>query len=172
MRVRFVCERRYVATVFISHKQQDSALAKAVSDRLKFHGIGTYLDVLDHALRGSGEQLTEHLRSRLAQCDHLMAVLSPATKTSWWVPFEIGLATERAYPISTYSEAGVSLPDYLERWPYLKSLLDLDKYASVLANAKRRVLLSKSFDSVTATTKRQYATTVESELRAALGQRR
>lgn len=166
--VRLLRNHWPVAVVFISHQKQDAAIAAQVAQRLNLRHVDTYLDVLDAALMGTGEDLTAYLRAQLGKCDHLIAVVSPATQASWWVPFEIGLATERAYPIATFAQGPARLPDYLEKWPHLRTVLDLDTYARVLGEAQRRVLGSKALDASLQSERRSYANTVQADLRAAL----
>jgi hypothetical protein len=114
--------------VFLSHRQSDSIRAFAVYLRLIANGIPAYLDEVDPPLEGDPERLTQRLREALYRCTHLLAVVSKATRGSWWVPFEIGLATERAYPIATYLLEDVDTPEYLRPWPYLRTQGDLDLY--------------------------------------------
>ena len=137
--------------VFISHQRTDSQPASVVAARLReVHGIECYLDVIDHELSRSGEALGEYLRGQLGRCSHLLAIVSIHTKESWWVPWEIGIATEKDLPLSTYASGACSLPDYLKKWPYLRSQDDLDKYARVAQGSagrfreKTRVLGEKS----------------------------
>lgn len=121
-----------LAKVFISHQQRDSSQALAIASRLKSgHNIASYLDVVDNQLNRSGDDLGAHIRDELGKCTHLLAVVSDATPTSWWVPWEIGVATEKDYPLATYAVSTQTLPEYLKKWPYLRSLSDLDKYAAL-----------------------------------------
>ena len=57
--------------------------------------------------------------------------MSEATKNSWWVPFEIGMAAQVDMPTASYLTSSVKLPDYLEYWPRLKSTSDVATYVSV-----------------------------------------
>ena len=57
--------------------------------------------------------------------------MSEATKNSWWVPFEIGMAAQGDMPTASYLTSSVKLPDYLEYWPRLKSTSDVATYVSV-----------------------------------------
>lgn len=117
--------------VFISHQRADSQLAIAISHRLRHqHAIDTYLDVIDDSLGLTAGDLGDHVRARLGQCTQLLAVVSQATRTSWWVPWEIGVATEKHYPLATYAGGPEAVPEYLRRWPYLRSDADLDRYAA------------------------------------------
>ncbi|MFL0200724.1 toll/interleukin-1 receptor domain-containing protein [Exiguobacterium acetylicum] len=127
--------------IFISHKREDSVIATEISKNLSRHGIENYLDVLDPYLTGDGDVLTNHLRSQLNSCTHLLAVLTKSTQISWWVPFEIGLATEKDFPISSFvSATDFTLPDYLENWPVLRSLADLNKYSNLVLKSRTSVI--------------------------------
>ena len=126
--------------VFIAHQRGDSGSASSVSSRLKIqHGIDTYLDVIDPYASQTGDELGEYVRRRLDECTQLMAVVSPSTKESWWVPWEIGLATEKDYPIATYAAEHCTLPTYLKKWPYLESMEDLDTYAREARRASQEL---------------------------------
>jgi hypothetical protein len=89
--------------VFISHQRVDALQAKAIADRLRDrHQIASYLDVMDPVIDKTGEDLTQYVRAQLGTCTQLLAVVSPATKESWWVPWEIGVASEKDYILATY----------------------------------------------------------------------
>lgn len=156
--------------VFISHKQVDAAQAKHIADRLlNVHQISSYLDVIDPIIGKTGEALADYVREQLGKCTQLLAVVSPATQESWWVPWEIGVATEKDYPLATFGGSAV-LPEFLRKWPVLKNDHHLDLYAqaSKLADreyeTKRRVLVEASVAQRGAT-KEFYRT-----LRGSLGQ--
>ena len=122
--------------VFISHQQADSQQALGVSTRLKIrHGIESYLDVIDPGVRATGDDLADHVRKELGKCTQLLAVVSEATRTSWWVPWEIGIASEKDFPLATFTGGTTNLPEYLKKWPYLRSDSDLDLYAEASKKA-------------------------------------
>lgn len=126
--------------VFISHKNEDSSAATEVSDRIKRNGISTYLDVIDSALTKDGPELADYIRLRMTECDQLIAVVSNSTKESWWVPWEIGVATEKDFRIASFSKEYVSLPSYLEKWPALKSAEDIDLYCQYSKTSRQSAL--------------------------------
>lgn len=157
-------------TVFISHKQEDATPAFRVKARLEANrNVAAYLDVFDQHLTRSAEDLTEHLRRQLDNCTHLMAVVSVRTQESWWVPFEIGLATEKAYPISTFAVDSSALPEYLRKWPYLKSEADIDLYVRVALQTQSEIL-NKGLRTAVRRDRATYATDFHSSLKRALGQ--
>ncbi|GAN97760.1 hypothetical protein Geu3261_0251_011 [Komagataeibacter europaeus NBRC 3261] len=105
-------------------------MAMRLSKRLEnVHRIETYVDVIDPETLGAGDTLADLIRARLGSCTQLLAVVSEATRSSWWVPWEIGVASEKDYPLATYAGGGGTLPEYLHKWPYLRTDADLDRYA-------------------------------------------
>lgn len=116
--------------VFLSHKSEDEHAAKAAAIRLQHRGLHVYLDVIDPHLDGEdGPQLGDYIRGRLSECTQLLAMVSAATERSWWVPWEIGVATEKNYPLATYALQPTSLPSFLRKWPVLIRPEHLDLYA-------------------------------------------
>ncbi|WPZ34527.1 toll/interleukin-1 receptor domain-containing protein [Thalassobaculum sp. OXR-137] len=132
--------------VFISHQQSDSETAGRIAYRLRaVHQIECYLDVIDPNTRQAGNELGDYIRMQLGTCTQLLAVVSESTKTSWWVPWEIGVATEKDQPIATFSTGFyVTLPEYLKKWPYLQSERDLDEYARVSKETDRALTSRKT----------------------------
>lgn len=127
--------------IFLSHQQTDSLLALRIQGHLKNnHDIDCYLDVIDPKFN-NGEDIAAHVRKELDRCTQLLAVVSDATKGSWWVPWEIGVATEKDFPLATFG-GDIELPEYLKKWPYLRSISDLDKYAEASKDASRRVVVA------------------------------
>ena len=156
--------------VFLSHQSTDAATAAGVARRLKtLHDIDLYLDVIDPYVGRPGEDLAAHIRGEMGKCTQLLAVVSDATKASQWVPWEIGVATEKDFPLATFTAALATPPEFLRKWPYLRSDADLDQYA-LASKAARRVLINKratlNEGTARATSTRDFYTT----LRAGLGQ--
>lgn len=128
--------------VFISHQKNDSTIAQAIGSRLwVYHDIDYYLDVIDPHLGKAGDDLAKHLQIEIGKCTHLIAVTSAATRTSMWVPWEIGIATEKHFPLATFADYVQAVPEFLEAWPYLRTMQDVDLYAKA---AKYANPLSKS----------------------------
>ena len=125
--------------VFISHKQEDSLYAQFVKRQLDLLKVDSYLDVLDTSINDGGETLTDHIKNQLNSCTDIIVVMSEVTKYSWWVPFEIGMAAQKDMPTATYLTSTVSLPDYLEYWPRLKSVSDVATYVSVRREVSDRL---------------------------------
>ena len=113
--------------VFLSHKREDKPETLKIANYLKINGIPCYIDVLDPILQ-STDDITSILMRRVKQCTHLMAVVSGNTQKSWWVPFEIGVASELERRITSFELNKTDLPDFLEKWPVLKTQKDLDLF--------------------------------------------
>lgn len=154
--------------VFVSHKQEDAVRASLVADRLRQNRADVYLDVLDTS-KTRGEDLGDYLRGRLAECTHLMAVVSEKTYLSWWVPWEIGVATERQYPLATFAAGYCDLPDYLLKWPYLRTDADIDTFVRVARAAEVATANESTYRSADALRTR-HAKRFFSDLRSALRQ--
>jgi hypothetical protein len=117
--------------VFVSHKNEDSDKAAVVASTLRRAGHEVYLDIVDTNILKNGDDLGDYLRQKLSECDSLIAVISAATKSSWWVPWEIGVATEKSYPLSTYLSDASDPPDYLKKWPLLRTIAHLEQFAAL-----------------------------------------
>jgi len=132
--------------IFISHKQEDHQAALKVEKILKQNDVDTYLDLLDNSLSGDGEKLTAHIKEKLRECTDLIVILSENTKKSWWVPFEIGMASEKDIPIANYLLDDEKLPDYLNFWPRLKKDVDVENYVVIRKQVARKVSKQRSLN--------------------------
>jgi hypothetical protein len=151
--------------VFISHKSVDKQAALEIFNYLRVHGVQSYVDVLDPQLQ-STDDITSVIVTRVRQCTHLMAITSANTISSWWVPFEIGVATDQDRRISTYTLETTNLPHYLSKWPILKSKAHLDQFIDLYRRDKV-VSLSESAIVRTVTSSDQF----HQSLKSRIGQR-
>ena len=156
--------------VFVSHKQEDSERAALIAARLRMGGLEVYIDVIDAQLSKSGPDLADYLRMRLDECSQLLAVISPITRASWWVPWEIGVATEKERFLASFVSDGATVPEFLQKWPYLQNMSDLDKY---IAESKRAQLLVESYrrQGYGSTAQSRGFRSFQSSLKSSLGQR-
>jgi hypothetical protein len=113
--------------VFISHKSSDKTAAKEIYNYLSAKKVSCYIDSLDPELQKT-DDITAVLIRRVNQCTHIMAVVSQYTQVSWWVPFEIGVASQSDRRISTYKLSNAILPGFLSKWPILNSRTDLEMF--------------------------------------------
>jgi hypothetical protein len=135
--------------IFISHQKDDSAISGIIAKHINNkHNIEVYLDVIDENIYQKGDLLANYIRQVLRKCTSLLAVVSSKTQNSWWVPWEIGIATEKDQPIATFTSSQAQLPGYLEKWPYLRTEADLDIYAEVLKSSDHTMQLRKRTASI------------------------
>lgn len=129
--------------VFISHRTADDRIAQQVAYRLKtVHGIDCYIDDIDAELkRSQGSQgVTALIVRRLNACTNLLAIITPNTEGSWWVPFEVGVARQAPRVITTFTNLmDALLPEYLLEWPRLRGENAIDTFAR-LYRAQERAL--------------------------------
>lgn len=156
-------------SVFISHRKIDRIVALRIYKYLVSHGVPAYIDELDEELREPAD-ITEIIMKRVNACPYLMAVVSPSTKGSWWVPFEIGVASDSERRISTFKiKQSVVIPEFLKIWPVMYSLDQLKKYIWLYKNDKKTLIEKRAAPKV----KRaaiQSADQFHGEMKAYLGQ--
>lgn len=130
--------------VFVSHQKADTDKASEIARRLKVrHQIDSYLDVIDPRLSYNGEDLARYIRTEMGKCTQLLAVVSTATKASQWVPWEIGVATEKNFPLATFADTFSKVPEFIANWPVLNSMDAVDAYAQVSKNTERDYIVKR-----------------------------
>lgn len=131
--------------IFISYRSTDFAIKEQVSNYFKENGISCYSDSYDDVLsqsRGSAA-LTKILVNRISEYDTLFAIVTPNTKNSWWVPFEIGTARQMPRIITSYTNISESdLPEYLLEWPRLRTPENLSIFVKEYNNKSKSITAS------------------------------
>lgn len=61
------------------------------------------------------------------------------------MPWEIGIATEKDFPLATYAGGYSTIPEYLRKWPYLRSATDLDMYVAASKAAANDFQIKRSY---------------------------
>ena len=89
---------------FVSHQSSDRVTAERIAITLSGQGYPCYVDTLDPDIDGDSPQLESYLRQVIGRCRGLIAVVSRTTRSSWWVPLEIGVALEKEKHVATYSD--------------------------------------------------------------------
>ena len=116
--------------VFLSHKRDDLTSALDLAEKLSVnHSLHVYVDEIDPNVNPNDKELDDYLRSVIRNSKSLLVFVSDKTKDSWWVPFEVGVASERDKFIGTFLAAGVQLPSFLDRWWVIPTDLTLDDWA-------------------------------------------
>ncbi len=86
--------------LFVSHRQTDEARARDVATVAQAEGYQVWLDVLDSALASVNQASTGTSQDALAvaliiemallNCTHVIALITPRTPGTYWVPYEYG----------------------------------------------------------------------------------
>jgi len=104
--------------VFISHKNCDSIFAAAVGEVLNHQELNTWLDLDNDTVQalweaGEAHELAKEIEHGIQSSTHLLALVTPNTMGSWWVPFEIGQARARGVSLAFLfgSENPREIPD-------------------------------------------------------------
>jgi len=79
-------------TVFLSHSSKDNDLLPGVISVLEANGGRVYADVGDPELPKSDfTEVADRLRSAVRLCARFVLLVTPRTKDSVWIPWELGL---------------------------------------------------------------------------------
>ena len=116
--------------VFVSHKSDDAPKAVQIAERISANGLSAWVDVADPTAK-DGPELAEYIRRVLQSSRSLLALVTSATKESWWVPFEIGIAFEKEKLLASYGNRA-NLPTFLYKWPNVQSDSELDRWCQEL----------------------------------------
>ena len=88
----------------------------------------------------------------------IIVVIAEKTKSSWWVPFEIGMSAQIDMPTASFSTTEVVLPSYLSYWPRLKSVGDIPKYITV--RKRTRETITEQYHNYSLETKKSMETRI------------
>jgi hypothetical protein len=156
--------------IFVSHKKEDETIAIDISKALQALGHSVYLDVIDNEILKGTIHLADYLKVKLTECDSLIAVISNATQLSWWVPWEIGVASEKDYPLGSFLVGATAPPEYLRKWPIMRTIPELKVFGDFVRSVETkegmiRRAMDKSYNSSKIT-----ATQFHTEMKKKLGQ--
>lgn len=76
-------------SIFLSHNHKDKPFARRLSDRLKSHGMHTWIDEAEMHV---GDSLISKIELGIRECRYLGVVLSPQSASSEWVRREVNIA--------------------------------------------------------------------------------
>jgi hypothetical protein len=108
--------------VFISHKQENRDEALRVAWIVNQLGHPFWLDVLNPQLAAASQspfQLASIIEMALLNCTHVIALITPQSDSSRWIPYEYGRVKEpSAYSLKAacwlHPKRTTKLPEYLE----------------------------------------------------------
>lgn len=125
--------------VFISYRKVDQDAATVIANYLRFDvGVDIYFDEQDAELEAAvaandDKRIVACLERGVEFSTHLLGVLSPNTKDSWWVPFEIGSARRKKADVGYILIREVdNLPSYLKIATLVKDQDELKNWARSL----------------------------------------
>ena len=114
-------ERNLTWDVFVSHTTNDDSLAEEVAKCIRSFGLTAWVDSDFMAPEDDGPGMASKIKRVIGRSYCLLAVVTSATSKSWWVPFEIGVASDKNRFLSTYGDPTVTLPSFLAAWPRVRS---------------------------------------------------
>jgi hypothetical protein len=133
--------------VFISHRNVNKDTAAKTAEFLTGTlGVDVYIDLLDISLARAVEAgdhlgIVRYIEEGIAVSTHLLGIIGPDTRGSWWVPYEIGASRQRRMGIAYMLLDNVDdLPSYLKIAQLLKDRIELGWWVNSLGAA----LLEKS----------------------------
>lgn len=125
--------------VFISHKKEDEKAAIAISDYLnEVAGVNTYLDLDDIVLQeavslDNDRGIVDSINDGLSVSTHLLCLISEKTRLSWWVPYEIGIASSKKMPIASLKLKSIDdVPSFLKTETVLTNIPEFFNYSKTL----------------------------------------
>ena len=106
--------------VFILHSHLDRDKAREIAGALRASRVDYYLDEEDEGPQIATEAekhaiIVQRIEAGLEACTHLLGIITENTKSSWWVPYEIGSATGHGRNCAHLIDAEVEqLPSYIQ----------------------------------------------------------
>jgi hypothetical protein len=137
-----------ITCVFVSYQKNDKDAAMKVADYLLNAGIDVYFDQYDAELKSQNQsanpkEVTKAICNGINNSSHMIVVMSPSTKDSAWVPFEIGYGFDKT-ELRALCLRGIpkgSLPAYIRTVPILRDIYDLNGFVSGLVKQPKELLL-------------------------------
>ena len=85
-------KRSWDKTVFLSYRHQDRQWVDPIVRLLKGLGVAVYIDYLDQTLEEqTNDQVAQTLRKRISGSSKFIAMATPNSGQSRWMPWELGL---------------------------------------------------------------------------------
>jgi hypothetical protein len=105
------------AYVFISYSHHDLIQAKLFAKKLFQAGVAHFVDFADIPY---GAHLPEVIHAALHRATHMVVLISPGTKGSQWVNYEIGFADARKIVVIAYLQhTAMEVPGFLHTRRFL-----------------------------------------------------
>jgi hypothetical protein len=136
--------------IFISHRKDDIRKAREVGRYLKELNLNIYLDEEDKELQkadlvGDHASVVAYIDGALDACTHFLGIITPNTRGSWWVPYELGMARRAQRECAHLIEGTVNeLPSFIQVAEILPDVVSLKKWLAGVGRSVTR----KTFDAV------------------------
>ena len=122
--------------VFVSHTTKDDDLAEKVAECIRSFGLTAWVDSDFLDAKHDGPGMASKIQRVISRSYCLLAVVTNETSSSWWVPFEIGIAWNSNKYLSTYGIPRVTLPTFLKVWPRVKDRQELRSWCEEMKRKK------------------------------------
>jgi hypothetical protein len=137
-----------VKCVFISYQKVDKDSALKVAEYLEKAGIDVYIDLFDADLKSSVQsknpkEVTNLILKGINNSSHMLAIISPNTLQSKWVPFEIGYGYDKT-DLSVLCLRGIAkgaLPEYIRTAPIIRDIYDLNNYIPKVLGRDKTIMI-------------------------------
>lgn len=159
--------------VFVSHTTNDDDLADTVATCIRSCDLTAWVDSDYLASHEDGPGMASRIKQVIGRSYCLLAIVTSATTSSWWVPFEIGVASERDKYLSTYGNPRLTLPSFLSVWPRVKDDTELRSWCSAIKQqmVKHMPTTHRGGVEMAATQRSHYATEMRALVRRFPGNR-
>src|SRR5437588_12382029 len=114
--------------VFLSYATDDRGVAIKIAEALKARGVNVWFDVSIPI----GNSLSHRISELISASDYLIVLISPNTKKSDWVTYELTTAvrkelTARDITILPVLIADAEIPGFLHTYQYLDCRIDVER---------------------------------------------
>jgi hypothetical protein len=142
--VRPVAQQTVAPKVFLSHRNFDKPIVRAIARFLSALKVHYWLDENDQDIQRAvalgliGDSALVHAIERgVKHCSALLGVISPHTQGSWWVPYEIGYSRAAGKPVSFVAVRAdtekMASPEFIRMAAVYWSVDEIARWASTLA---------------------------------------
>lgn len=129
--------------IFLSHATKDKNAVREIGEYIKKSGIDIYFDEEDSDLQravllstDNDDLVTRCIERGLELSTNIFCIVSEDTKSSWWVPYEVGYGKRSSDKIATLLLEDVNIiPSYLKIVPTIGDIYDLNIYLKELSPA-------------------------------------
>lgn len=137
-----------IRCVFISYQKKDKDAAEKIADYLINIGVDVYFDRYDSELKihyqsNNPKGVTTAICNGINNSSHMVALVSPSTLSSTWVPFEVGYGYDKTdlYVLCLKGIPIGKLPEYIRSSSIIRDIYDLNILVEQLTGKKKETLI-------------------------------